>query len=156
MVKKNRRKELAEKERKIMNNFFLMISCVVGFIIWNIMNFVSLYWTSKRWISTRSLINLIIWPWLWAYIWNLLNNRKNYVENKSKNPKRKRVLNTIKSITIIWYIAIIVFLLILSSLTINNWFEKNNCEVEKETINYLSCIDEAKHNILNISRIFND
>ena len=102
------------------------------------------------------LVNLIIWPWLWAYIWNLLNNRKNYVENKSKKPKRKRVLNTIKWITIIWYIAIIVFLLILASLTINNWFEKNNCEVEKETINYLSCIDEAKHNILNITRIFYD
>lgn len=155
MAKKSRRKEIA-KERKIMNNFFLMISCFVWFIIWNIMNFVSLYWTSKWWISTRSLVNLIIWPWLWGYIWNLINNRKNYVENKNKKPKKKRVLHTIKWVTIIWYIAIIVILLILASLTINNWFEKNNCEVEKETINYLSCIDETRHNILNISRIFHD
>jgi hypothetical protein len=140
--------------KEVLNKFFVMLSCFVGFIVGNLMNFVSLYWTSKWGMAMRVIINLVLWPWLWIYIWNFLNKKHN--EKEYNFLKKFWVLWILKFFTKFVYLLIAIALLFLLTITINYWFDRVNCEVEKETINYLSCIDWTKHNILNISRIFHD
>ena len=155
MVKNSKSiEEQINRDKKVVNHLSIMLSCFIGFFIWNLMNFISLYRTWKWWISIRTLINLILWPWIWVWIGILINKIWYSINKKKKEAMKKWKFITFRILIILWYFIIIFFLIFISAATINNWFEKINCEVEKETINYLSCVNETKNNILNIQRMF--
>lgn len=128
-------------------------ACFKWFFIWAILNFSFLFWTSKWWIDIRIIINYFLRPFLWYIVWWHLTE---IYKNKQEKEGKESLLKIKKLLNYIAIVIIVLFTILLAWLHINYERDKIYCKDEITKENYFSCIDEAKHNILNIPRIFHD
>lgn len=141
------------EQQKVHILFCKVKACFSWFFIWAILNFSFLFRTADWWISMRIILNYFLWTLLWYLIWWYLTKTTNDYEAKET---KKFFIWAKMFLNYSAFIIIFISTIFLSALHINYEQDKRYCKEEKTIENYLSCVNEAKNNILNISRIFHD